>query len=151
MIGFIENYKTHGLKGGIVHTAAASALGRQLNKYAQREKIPLLNVVRREEQAEILRKEGAEYVLVTSGENWQEELKDYIQNKGFNTIYDALGGGPTSDFIVSNLPPKSFYFLYGMLEAKPLTITNTTVFFTNVTVTGFSLFNWWPTVSKEDQ
>lgn len=67
VIGFIENYRSHGLKGGIVHTAAASALGRQLNKYAQREKIPLLNVVRREEQAEILRKEGATHVLVTSG------------------------------------------------------------------------------------
>lgn len=55
---------------GLIHTAAASALGRMLNKRCQTLKIPLLNIVRKQEQAELLKKEGAEHVIVTTGE-WQ--------------------------------------------------------------------------------
>jgi NADPH:quinone reductase-like Zn-dependent oxidoreductase len=32
VIGFIEHFKTLGTKGGIIHTAAASSLGKQLVK-----------------------------------------------------------------------------------------------------------------------
>lgn len=63
-IGLFEVFKERKLKG-IVHTAAASALGRMLNKFCQREGVPLLNIVRREEQEKILRNEGAEHVLIT--------------------------------------------------------------------------------------
>ncbi len=68
VIGFVQNYKSKNGKGGIIHTAAASALGRMLNQLCQKENIPLLNIVRREEQAEILKNEGAIHVLVTIGE-----------------------------------------------------------------------------------
>lgn len=52
----------------IIHTAAASALGRMLNKICKTEGITLLNIVRREEHANILKSEGAEHVIVTTGE-----------------------------------------------------------------------------------
>lgn len=55
VIGFVEHFKTLKCKG-IIHTAAASALGRMLNKLCQKENIPLLNIVRREEHAELLKK-----------------------------------------------------------------------------------------------
>lgn len=73
VLGFIWQVKTKG-HSGIIHTAAASALGRQLNKICQTNKIPLLNVVRRKEQADLLRSEGAEHVLVTEGD-WQPQYK----------------------------------------------------------------------------
>jgi NADPH2:quinone reductase len=41
-----------------------------LNKYCQREGVPLLNVVRRREQAKILEDEGAKFILDTSNEGW---------------------------------------------------------------------------------
>jgi NADPH:quinone reductase-like Zn-dependent oxidoreductase len=72
-LGQVEHFRS--LKGkGIIHTAAASSLGRMLNRLCQKEAIPLLNIVRREEQAELLKKEGAAHVLVTNGE-WQHEFK----------------------------------------------------------------------------
>lgn len=49
---YIYRVKSH---QGIINTAAASALGRQLNKICISYKIPLINIVRRREQAEILR------------------------------------------------------------------------------------------------
>lgn len=70
VLGFIDVFRKR-KHHGIIHTAAASALGRMLNKLSQAEKVPLLNVVRRQEQAELLRKEGAEHVLVTDGD-WEK-------------------------------------------------------------------------------
>jgi hypothetical protein len=50
-----EIYQNTQGKKGLIHTAAASALGRQLNKIAQTFGIPLLNIVRKEEHAVLLR------------------------------------------------------------------------------------------------
>lgn len=47
----------------IVHTAAASQLGRMMVRYFQTNGINVINVVRRKEQVEILEKEGAKHVL----------------------------------------------------------------------------------------
>lgn len=54
-VGITDTYLRFPHKNGIIHTAAASALGRMLNKRCIRLGIPLLNVVRRQEQADILR------------------------------------------------------------------------------------------------
>ena len=74
----VENYKSLGLKGGIIHTAAASSLGRMLNRWCQKEQIPILNIVRREEQAEVLRNEGANHVLVTEGD-WEDKFSALVK------------------------------------------------------------------------
>src|SRR5215470_19279634 len=46
-----------------VQTAAASALGRMLVRLGQKFSLPVINVVRRQEQADLLRGMGAEHVL----------------------------------------------------------------------------------------
>ena len=68
VIGMIDKYNKTPGKKGLIHTGAASALGRMLNKYCQTLGIPLLNIVRREEQAALLKSEGAEHVIVTKGD-----------------------------------------------------------------------------------
>ena len=47
VIGMTETWEATPGKKGIIHTAAASALGRMLNKRCQTLGIPLLNIVRR--------------------------------------------------------------------------------------------------------
>jgi NADPH2:quinone reductase len=59
----------------MINTAAASALGRMLNKYCQKENIPLLNIVRRKEQVEILKQEGATHIINTSDADWLDQYK----------------------------------------------------------------------------
>ena len=81
-------------KKGIINTAAASALGRMLNKRCQTMGIPLLNIVRKEEQAELLKKEGAKHVITTKGD-WEDQYKTAIKDHGFNILFDCLGGGDT--------------------------------------------------------
>ena len=48
VIGMTSIYEDKPHKKGIIHTAAASALGRMLNKRCQTLNIPLLNIVRKE-------------------------------------------------------------------------------------------------------
>lgn len=81
-------------------------------------------------------------MIITEGE-WEKELKELITKEGFNVVYDALGGGPVTETIISSLPPKGTYHVYGHLETKPLTITNTGSLFSGVKVTGFMLYGWW--------
>lgn len=93
VIGMIQIYfKTPGKKG-IIHTAAASALGRMLSKRCQTLGIPLLNVVRKQEQADLLKAEGAQHVIVTNGE-WEGDYQAVLKEHGFNVFFDCLGGGP---------------------------------------------------------
>lgn len=58
VIGFVNTFRKWRNRGslgkGIINTAAASALGRMLIKFCQKEKISLLNIVRRVEQVKIL-------------------------------------------------------------------------------------------------
>ena len=68
VIGMIDKYNKTPGKKGLIHTGAASALGRMLNKYCQTVDIPLLTNVRREEQAALLESEGAKHVIITKGE-----------------------------------------------------------------------------------
>ena len=56
VVGMTHIYEHTQGKKGIIHTGAASALGRMLNKRCQTLNIPLLNIVRREEQADVLKK-----------------------------------------------------------------------------------------------
>ena len=48
VIGIITNYNKVPGKKGIIHTVAASSLGRMLNRYCQSHGIPLLNIVRKD-------------------------------------------------------------------------------------------------------
>lgn len=147
VVGFIENFRTLGGKG-IIHTAAASSLGKMLVKLCNKEKIPLLNIVRKKEQAETLKKEGATHVIVTDA-GWEKELKELVGKEGFNVIYDALGGGPVTEALIAHLPPQGTYHVYGHLETQPLTIHNTASLFSGVKVTGFIVMGWWLPTSEE--
>lgn len=60
--------------GAFVQNAAAGALGRMLVRLAARHRVTLVNVVRRAEQADELRAEGAEHVLVSSTPGFEDEF-----------------------------------------------------------------------------
>ena len=49
------------------------------------------------------------------------------------------------------MPPTSDINIYGLLEGKPFTLTNTYLFFQGVKVTGFFITIWWGAASAEVQ
>lgn len=70
-------------------------------------------------------------------------MKNLIKEHDFNTFFDALGGGPVTDSIISSLPPKAHYFGYGLLEKKQFTISNPYTLFSGVNIAGYFFVNWW--------
>jgi NADPH:quinone reductase-like Zn-dependent oxidoreductase len=119
-----------------------------LNKRCLTLGIPLLNIVRREEHAALLKSEGAQHVIVTKG-NWQAEYAEAIKTHGFNVFFDALGGGPTTEALILGLNAGSYTHIYGYLEAKPLSIQVGLNLSKGIFITGYLVFNWYAGVTEE--
>ncbi len=125
----------------LVHTAAASNLGQMLNKLCIKDGIPLVNVVRKPEQAELLRSQGAKYVCDSSSANFADELTDAVSATGATLGFDATGGGRLASSIltameaaaVRAMPVYSRYgsnvhkqvYIYGGLDRNVTELTRT--------------------------
>ena len=91
-LGFTETMKLEN-HSALVHTAAASNLGQMLVKICLVDDIPLVNIVRKEEQVELLKNLGARYICNTSDENFTKNLIDCLVETGATLGFDATGGG----------------------------------------------------------
>lgn len=147
VLGFYYTMKESN-KHGIIHTAAASALGRQLNKLCISKGVPLLNIVRRKEQVELLKSEGATHIICTSDADWLDQFKAAVKEHNFDCLFDALGGGPIANQIFASMPVGSKCHVYGALEAKPLEIMATSLL-SGLKVEGFLLFTWYAVAPSE--
>lgn len=118
--GFVDVVRSrHRVKGNappaFLHTAAASQLGQMLVKLCKQENVTLINIVRREEQAEILRGIGAQHVVVSSKPDWEETLQGLIKEHNVQIGFDAVAG-EMSGTLLSMLPTAGSMFVYGRLS-----------------------------------
>ncbi|MGB6251940.1 MAG: zinc-binding dehydrogenase [Bradyrhizobium sp.] len=99
-LGMTETMRREGHKA-LVHTAAASNLGQMLNKICIKDGIALVNIVRKAEQAEILHKIGAKYVVDSSSPTFMSDLTDALAATGATIAFDAIGGGKLAGQILT--------------------------------------------------
>ena len=92
-LSFVETMREMGHES-LVHTAAASNLGQMLNKICIKDGVPLVNIVRKEEQAEILRDIGAKHIVNSTSPTFMEDLIAALMETGATLGFDAIGGGP---------------------------------------------------------
>jgi NADPH:quinone reductase len=85
----------------LVHTAAASNLGQMLNRLCLQEQIPLVNIVRRPEQEELLRSAGATYVCNSTSPAFMAELTAALKETAATLAFDATGGGKLASQILT--------------------------------------------------
>ena len=107
----------------LVHTAAASNLGQMLNRICIADGVELVNIVRKEEQAEILRGLGAKYIVNSSSEDFMSELTNAIHATGATLAFDATGGGTLASNILSAMEAAAArtpgaYSIYGSIKHK---------------------------------
>ena len=76
-LGMIGTMRREG-HTALVHTAAASNLGQMLNRLCLADSIELVNIVRRDEQAQLLRDQGAVHVCNSSSESFLDDLTDAL-------------------------------------------------------------------------
>lgn len=103
---------------GLIHTGAASQLGQMMVKYCLQEKVALINIVRREEQREILKSLGAQYIIVSDTPDWEDQLKSLIKELDIRVAFDCVSGEMTGK-LLSMLPSKSSMYVYGSLSGTP--------------------------------
>ncbi len=99
-LGMVETMRQEG-HTALVHTAAASNLGQMLNKLCLEDHVPLVNIVRKPEQEDILRSLGAEHVLNSSSPDFMKELIAAIELTGATLAFDAIGGGTLASQILT--------------------------------------------------
>src|SRR5438067_2517332 len=133
-LAMLETLRLEG-HAGLVHTAAASNLGQMLVKLCREDDVPLVNIVRRPEQAELLRKLGARHVCDSSAPSFREDLVQAIRETGAMLAFDAIGGGRIASLILGAMEavaaermagyspygsgqPKQVY-VYGALDPTP--------------------------------
>ena len=91
-LAFVETMRLEN-HTALLNTAAASNLGQMLVKICKDDGVPLINVVRKPEQVETLKKLGAEYICDTSADSFMGDLVDAIVATGCTLGFDATGGG----------------------------------------------------------
>jgi NADPH:quinone reductase-like Zn-dependent oxidoreductase len=134
-LGMTETMRREGHKA-LVHTAAASSLGQMLNKICIKDGIPLVNIVRSKEQADILHKIGAKYVVDSTAPNFLGDLTNALVETGATIAFDAIGGGKLAGDILNcmeaaiNKTAKEYsrygssvhkqVYIYGALDVRPI-------------------------------
>ena len=91
-LGMVETMKAEGFTA-LCHTAAASNLGQMLQKICLKDGVDLVNVVRKQEQVDLLKGIGAKYVCNSSSDTFMEDLTDAFAATGAYIAFDATGGG----------------------------------------------------------
>jgi len=85
----------------IVHTAAASNLGQMLVKLCIEEQVPLVNIVRKPEQEDLLRAIGAAYVCNSTSPSFVTDLTNALTETSATLAFDAIGGGTLAGQILA--------------------------------------------------
>jgi NADPH:quinone reductase len=91
-LGFVETMRRDGHKA-IIHTAAASNVGQMLNRLCISDGIPLVNIVRKSAQVEMLKAQGAQHVVDSTSPTFMDDLTTAIVETGATVVFDAIGGG----------------------------------------------------------
>ena len=136
-LAFVETMKMEN-HTAIVHTAAASNLGQMLVKICADDGVPLVNIVRKQEQVDILKGLGAKYVCNTSDPDFMGDLVNALVETGATLGFDATGGGNNGELpgqilaameIAANKTTKEYsrygsdtfkqVYIYGGLDQSP--------------------------------
>jgi NADPH2:quinone reductase len=101
-LGMLETMRREG-HSALVHTAAASNLGQMLVKLCISDGVPLVNIVRKPDQEELLRSLGAVHVLNSSSPSFSTDLVAALKATSATLAFDATGGGTLASQILSGM------------------------------------------------
>ncbi len=137
-LGFMET-RVMEEHDGIVHTAAGSNLGQMLTRLCESDGVPLVNIVRSDDQVDLLKALGSHWVLNCNDSKFMENLVDAIEGANASLAFDAIGGGRLLNRILTGMeiaatvksPEWSRYgstqqkqaYVYGQLDLTPTVLT----------------------------
>jgi NADPH:quinone reductase-like Zn-dependent oxidoreductase len=126
----------------IVQNGASGQVGVFIRALAKKAGIRVINIVRKEEQINLLKDAGEQIVLNSTDLDFERELTETaIKNKAC-IAFDAVGGN-MSGTMINALPDGSELVIYGGLSGKPVGDINTLdIIFKGKNIKGFNLGQW---------
>jgi NADPH:quinone reductase len=136
-LGMVETMRMEN-HAALVHTAAASNLGQMLNRVCLEEQVPLVNIVRRPEQVDLLRAAGAGYVVNSTAPDFMTDLTAALKETSATLAFDATGGGRLASQILTCMEAAASaagsysrygstvhkqVYIYGSLDRGPTELT----------------------------
>lgn len=161
-LGFAETARMGG-HSALIHAAAASNLGQMLVRICHEDGLALVNLVRKPQQAALLRGLGAEHVVDSSADDFEDQLTAAIAATQAFIGFDPIGGGTMTDTCLramervaagrmtefnryGSTQPKTMH-IYGRLDTGPTTLTPSYGF--SWTVSGWLLSPFLQTAGLE--
>ncbi|OMJ92994.1 hypothetical protein SteCoe_4072 [Stentor coeruleus] len=145
----LEKVSQHKNKA-FVQNAAASSLGKQLIKWANRLGYTSINLVRRQDQVDILKAIGAEHVFNTSEEGWLEKAKELGKKLSVTYAFDAISGTSTSD-LAEIIQYGGVVCCYGKLSGQHALVFPSELIFQGKSIEGLWLSSWMSKKSPEEK
>ncbi len=99
----------------MINHAAAGALGQMVLRMGQSRHVPVIHIVRREAQVELLRSMGGEYILNSTDSDFDEKLHRLAHQLKATLILDPVGGDQTRQ-LLNAAPSGSTALVYGSLS-----------------------------------
>lgn len=137
-LGMLETMRREG-HSALVHTAAASNLGQMLVKACLADGVPLVNIVRKAEQEEILRGLGAVHICNSTSPSFEADLVEALKATSATLAFDATGGGTLASQILNGMEHAASataaqysrygssvhkqVYIYGSLDTSPTVLT----------------------------
>jgi NADPH:quinone reductase len=137
-LGMLETMRQEG-HSALVHTAAASNLGQMLVKLCIADGVPLVNIVRKPDQEELLRSLGAVHVCNSFSPSFSTDLVEALTATSATIAFDATGGGTLASQILNGMEQAASataseysrygsavhkqVYIYGGLDTGPTTLT----------------------------
>jgi NADPH:quinone reductase-like Zn-dependent oxidoreductase len=125
----------------LLQTAAGSALGRMVIRLGKRYGFKTINVVRRREQVEELKKLGGDEAVCSEDESVPTAVRRITGGKMVKYALDAVGGR-TGLQAVESLGRGGRMLVYGALAAEPMMITSRLLLMNHKILEGFWLSEW---------
>lgn len=125
----------------LVSTAANGALGTLIHTFSESRGIEVLNVVRTEEAAGKLEREGRKFVLSIGSAGFLSRLQEWCIAHDCRLMLDAVGGEMVNR-VLDVLPDSTRIILYGNLSQQKVEFMPPQVVRRSLRIEGFVLSHW---------
>lgn len=140
-LAMFDIVKEEGEKAFVL-SAAASQLCKLMMGAAKDAGYRPIAVVRRDDQAELLKAAGATHVLNAEADDFADQLKHVMREEKPRIFLDAVAG-PLSAQIFDNMPKRARWIIYGKLDPETLPIVQPgQMIFMHKKIEGFWLTAW---------
>lgn len=137
-LSFIEIVKKERHKA-LINNAAAGSLGRMVEMLGKKHRIPVINIVRSQSQADLLKSAGSQHIMDSSAPEFLEALMDLSFKLNATILFDSVCSGKLGNMIEA-LPYGSSVVIYGNLSlAQEVEINPRSLIDNNIKITGFFL------------